>query len=276
MYRTKIITMLIMIISLLLSVSSCQRIQNIKNGLDVMTDSGKVLKNAQQLFDDRDVDGLYDLFSVEAKKDEFLKERIELLMYYCDLINLDKSKAKIKNTSGGKSVNDGIITFYEDGRKIDNCYDASGKRYYIDYRFISIDKNNPDNEGLYDIYLDYHNTMIYGTQNNETVLSDELIVMDDLVLRIKDVFNRIENAKKDNWYIQSDDEERIIIIRTLIDDIIKDEMNMYGNSVIIPQSIEETTTDDSINEYPALSISFVDGGSFVILVHNNRIEVRDN
>jgi len=258
-----------MLISFLLSVSSCQRIKNIKNGLDVMSDSGKVLNNALQLFDDRDVDGLYDLFSVEAKKDEFLKDRIELLMYYCDMIDLDGSNTKIIGASGGKSADDGIITFYDDGIRVENYYDASGNWHYIGIRCISVDKNNPLNEGLYNITLNYNNTSIYSTKLDEKHRWNESNTIDNIQKREKEVINKIENAKKDSAYIQSDDEGRMTIMHSLLVKIIKDENKLYGNSVIAPESIQDIETSDSVTRFPAIELYFIDGGSFVVLVHNH-------
>jgi len=257
-----------MIISLLLSVSSCQRIQNIKNGLDVMSDSGKVLEKARQLFNDRDVDGLYDMFSVEAKKDDYLKDRIELLMYYYDLLDLDESQSKVMGDSGGKSVRDGVYTYFDDAIRVKNLFDPYGNSFFLSLRSRAVDKDNPENEGLYSISIHSHNSIVFGTAVDEKKVKDGMNV-NAIHERIEYVLKRIEDTKKTIFDEQFDDEMRISKMRTLLEEIISEENKTYNNSIIVPESITQIESTDGIEMYPSLKFEFVDGSSFVIVVHTN-------
>ena len=265
----KRVSILLIISIMLCSATSCKRIQNIKNALGVSSDSAKYLNCARECFDNRDVNGLYSLFSKESKQYKYLKQRIELLYYYWDLLDLDDSQIKEGGQTGGMSVRDGKITYYDDSLSIENYYDKDGNKYCISFYSTAVNKNDLDSEGLHSFCIEYYNSVVYMTSIDKRDITDDAFIIDNLLEREKAVLKKIEDAKADNAYILADNEGRVVFMRQLLKDIIKEEMGQYGNSVINQDSIEDYETDDSYNDFPALRFKFVDGGRLLILVHNH-------
>ena len=261
---------IIMIISMVFcSFTSCKRIQNIKNAWGVSSDSAKYLNCARDCFDSRDVNGLYNLFSEESKQDKYLKQRIELIYYYWDLLDLDDSQIKEGGQTGGMSVREGNVTYYNDNLTVENFYDSDGNCYYYSFYSMVVNNEHPESEGVYSLSIKLCSDTIYKTDADRRDITVDASQIDNLLEREKAVLARIEEAKKDNEYIQADNECRVLFMHQLLDDLITEEIEQYGNSVINKDSIENSDAYDYHDYFPALCFKFIDGGKFRILVHNH-------
>ena len=216
-------------------------------------------------FESRDVDGLYEMFSETERKDKSLHSRIETLLYCWDLLNLDDSNARRSDNSGGKTFIDGEFTQYEDGFTLDNYYDKNGNAYRLAFYITSIDKSHPENVGLRALSIISGNTEIYGTGIKEKRNGSN----NDASGRMNKVINDIYQQEQDTVYASSDDSTRIIMMKELLNNIIESDKAQNTEPIILPDSIEETTSNDGYGRHPALQFCFCDGSSFKIIVHNN-------
>ena len=261
-----------LLISLIItsSFSGCINIQRLNNTIDVESARITLIKDAEQKFKDNNIDGLYNLYSIESRNDCFLRQRIELLTYYWRMMDLDDSHTKSFGSAGEQdNDNNGLVIYYDDSTTITDYYDKDGNCYSLIFSLIAVDQKKPEEEGLYNIRINYCNSTVYKTSIDKRDITDDASKIEKLLEREKAVLKRIEDAKADNAYILADNEGRVVFMRQLLDDIINEEMEQYGNSVINKNSIEDQTTSDSYELFPALRFKFVDGGAFLILVHNH-------
>lgn len=253
----------ILLFFLSISLNGCK---NLKTFQSVWKDNYDFRNEIQARFDNRDVNGLYDLFSDEAKRDQYLKSRIKILMYYWDSLDLDDSKARRRDNSGGKTMINGEYTHYLDEMELDYYSDKYGNPYCVSFYIVSIDKDHPQKVGITDITISSVNTIVYSTSIDKT---EQRVKVNNYEDRIMNIIDRINAMREKTDYVQSSDNERIVIARNTIECLVQEENEKYGDSVIALQSIEETNSDDSFHFYPALIFHFIDGSTFLIIVHNN-------
>ena len=109
------------------------------------------------------IDSIKNLFAVNVQdKSEDLDAQIDELIEYFngDVISYDK----VSINAEGKSIDDGVITYYRIGNARTGKVITNEATYIISFSAIIIDKDNKDNEGIWRIWIgkDKKDYMIVG------------------------------------------------------------------------------------------------------------------
>ena len=231
--------------------------------------SSLVEETVYNCLNNNDPDGLYDLFSVEAKKNKFLFDRIKVVCFLWSKLDLGANEPIFRyDTGGGKEYKGGKIIYDEQGYGI-RVNDEKGFQYQLCIEENRIYLEEPEKEGVFDISLFSGNTAIYRTSSASSSVDEELRDIEDMYERETNIISQLIDLFEDASYISSNDDERVQLSRNLLDRIVSEDYMAYGNYIVDLYSIEETTSNDGNGRHPALRYSFIDGSTFVVIVHNN-------
>ena len=137
---------LFVILACLLGVSSsgCAVTQVFENKADNQKHAEKVSKKLICYINEKDVDGIEQLFNKFSQKEEKLREDIEDFFDYIDGEILDYI---ITWGEDSLSIEDGTWTEQKTETKIENIITDTGKRYHIRFREYMIYTEDKDKEG---------------------------------------------------------------------------------------------------------------------------------
>ena len=260
------ITIIILISFFLCTVCGCNIVSTIREKANHTIELENTIQNC---FNNNDVEGLYNLFSEETRKKPYLLNRLKTLCYLWNSVVKDGSSIEFRHDAGGgKEYRDGEIVY--DSQTFDI---VSHEGTNIEYTFRVYDfriyKDSPKKEGVYAISLISGNTLIYGTDYKGEKAPEELIYPPMYCERqekiLDDIFLLIGNEE----YIQAGDNERIVFLQEKLETTIKKDYEENGSYVIELSTIEDTTSNDGNGEYPAIQFQFIDGSTFIVIVHNN-------
>lgn len=260
------ISMIILVLSCLLL--GCQRIQNIRNGITVFSDCGDYQNTIKELFKQRNVDGLYEYFSQNAKEDKNLYSRLKMIITFWDMLELDDTEEQFFNEGGTKTIENGEITRFDSSFSLEHYYDRYGNEYRISFWGMYKDTQHPEKEGIYDIQI-ISDAYIYSTSVDEKDKKLCLSNIDDFDVRARKVFNDLLSLRDDSNYISSDDKERIAIVRDSLYSISKADNNKYSSPIIITDTISLKENVVKSKPESLIGFNFCDGSRFVVGVHNN-------
>ena len=223
----------------------------------------------QNCFNNNDAEGLYNLFSEETREKPYLLNRLKTLCYLWNSVVKDGSGVEFRHDAGGgKKFRDGEIVYDCQGFDI-----VSHEGTNIEYTFRVYDyrvyKEAPQKEGVYAISLISGSTLIYGTDYRGEKVPEELIYPPMYCERqakiLDDIFLLIGNEE----YIHFGDSERVIYVQNQLETIIKKDYEENGDYMIDISSVKDTTSNDGTGRYPAIQFQFIDGSTFIVIVHNN-------
>ena len=126
-------------------------------------DANFILATLIDALENDDKYSIKNLFSVNVQdKSEDLDAQIDELIEYFngDVISYDK----VSINAEGKSINDGVMTYYRIGNARTGKVITNEATYIISFSAIIIDKDNKDNEGIWRIWIgkDEKDYMIVG------------------------------------------------------------------------------------------------------------------
>lgn len=126
-------------------------------------DANFILATLIDALENDDKHSVKNLFAVNVQdKSEDLDAQIDELIEYFngDVISYDK----VSINAEGKSIDDGVITYYRIGNARTGKVITNEATYIISFSAIIIDKDNKDNEGIWRIWIgkDEKDYMIVG------------------------------------------------------------------------------------------------------------------
>lgn len=105
------------------------------------------------LLKEQNYEGLYDLFSKELKETTEFEQNLYDFLDELYAYNLDFSVVKKHDGGESKTIRQGKTEFFSGGVILANLFDSEGNEFEILIRYIVVDKNHPDKEGIRFIQL---------------------------------------------------------------------------------------------------------------------------
>ena len=265
----KIISLLTVGTLLLVSFSSCAKISKIVDVFSEKSEHTAYIENTVlDLINENDPEGLYDLFSEDARTNPNLLDRLRLLCFIWNELGLDEATPDFQHdTGGGKSYVDGDLVYDEQGYAIK--VSVSGVSYSLKIDEFRIYKDHTEKEGVFAITLVSVNTGIYSTTYRKEKAISIFEQVTNCYEREERIVERLLELKEAPSYIQADDEERVNYVKNNLDIWIEEDIEFYGDCVIDELSISETHSNDGHGTYPALNFNFIDGATYTVIVHDN-------
>jgi len=265
----KNISLLTVVTLLLVSFSSCAKISKIVDVFSEKSEHTAYIENTVlDLINENDPEGLYDLFSEDARTNPNLLDRLRLLCFIWNELGLDEATPDFQHdTGGGKSYVDGDLVYDEQGYAIK--VSVSGVSYSLKIDEFRIYKDHTEKEGVFAITLVSVNTGIYSTTYRKEKAISIFEQVTNCYEREERIVERLLELKEAPSYIQADDEERVNYVKNNLDIWIEEDIEFYGDCVIDELSISETHSNDGHGTYPALNFNFIDGATYTVIVHDN-------
>ena len=265
----KNISLLTVVTLLLVSFSSCAKISKIVDVFSEKSEHTAYIENTVlDLINENDPEGLYDLFSEDARTNPNLLDRLRLLCFIWNELGLDEATPDFQHdTGGGKSYVDGDLVYDEQGYAIK--VSVSGVSYSLKIDEFRIYKDHTEKEGVFAITLVSVNTGIYSTTYRKEKAISIFEQVTNCYEREERIVERLLGLKEAPSYIQADDEERVNYVKNNLDIWIEEDIEFYGDCVIDELSISETHSNDGHGTYPALNFNFIDGATYTVIVHDN-------
>jgi len=271
----KILSVILFLVFVLNSFAGCRVVNVISDYHSSMVERHEKSEFILECMNEGRAEDIYDLFSEEAKEQKYLLERIQAVIYYYQLLDLDTTSPYHENLGGGKSYGEGRTLYEKSGIKIGDIGEKDGIEYAVEWYEIVVDEDEPERTGLYTLDITYGDMYLLSTfsvAENDNGSNNEGV--NNMYEKTKSVIDAVYELENSNKYLQADDTSKYDMMYELLNKIATSGTDAFDESLIKEDSIE-VKWNYNYDCKLWFAFTLVDGQIMRVIIPNFQGEIKD-